>query len=158
MTEPEATTPSPATVAAAHAKRTYTQADVDAQVREALREQREKHADYDQLKKQAEETDLARARAQELEEEISRTRLENLRVTIAINHGISPEDRDVLLTATDETGLTAQAERLAVLKPQRPAGELIAHREGSTTVTPSGDDEVRTFVRDLMGNDDWYMQ
>ncbi|MEV7692489.1 hypothetical protein AB0N73_04060 [Microbacterium sp. NPDC089189] len=159
MPENEPQPPSPATVAAAHASRQYTQADLDARVRDALREQREQHADYEDLKARAEEAVHAHARAAELEQEITHTRLENLRVTIASSHGVSTEDRDVLMTATDAEGLTAQARRLAALSQQRSTGGNIARKEGHVTVTPTGNEEVRAFVSDLMGSGgDWFMR
>lgn len=155
MTDVTTNTPSPADIAAAHPTKQYTQAEVDAMVRDAMRKQREQHADYDELKAKAEQADLAHERTQSLEQDIANTRLDNLRITVANDHSISHEDRDALLTATDEAGLRAQAERLAALNQSRPAGGLVARREGGSTVVPSSDDDTRAFLRELMGGSEW---
>ena len=60
----------------------------------------------------------AQAAAKEWQEKAQAATAESLRYRIATKHGISDEDAETFLTATDEDGLTKQAERLkALAKP-----------------------------------------
>lgn len=70
---------------------------------------------------QANQTDLERekARADAAEAALVTARTERLRLQIAAEHGVSAADM-VLLTATDEAGLRAQAERVATLVTGQP--------------------------------------
>lgn len=73
---------------------------------------------------------------------------------VASEFGIGSEDRDVLLTATDEDTLRMQAERFVSFAPQRLATGNVAQREGRTVEAPSArDGSVRAFVSELFGND-----
>src|SRR5690349_12903050 len=92
---------------------TFTQADVDRIVRERVQRERARYADYDDLKAKAGEKATADERLAELEKRYAAAEARALRADIANAHGITPEDRDLFLTGTDEETLTAQAKRLA---------------------------------------------
>lgn len=147
MTDEVAT---PATVVAQLASRPLTQAQIDAEVTRALREA--KPADYDEVREQAEAASVLERQIADLEKQITATRQESLRVSIAARFGISDDDRDVLLTGTDEATLLLQAERLGNVAR---AGGNVAPREGRHV--PSGgnraDREMREYVNDLFGNE-----
>lgn len=146
--------PTPADVAARIAPRKLSQEQIDREVARALRnaEPGLKPADYDEVKASAERADALSRRIAEMEKEVADTRLESLRVSVAARFGVSDEDRDVLLTATDEATLVLQAERLA--RSTKPMGN-VARREGQTVekYNNRADREMREFVNDLFGND-----
>lgn len=73
-----------------------------------------------------------------------------LRSNIAAKHGISAEDRDLFLSATDEATLTAQAERLAAREADRKKNGNIAPKEGAPKNTGT-DGEIREFASNLFG-------
>lgn len=58
--------------------------------------------------------DKALERVSELELELNSSSQKALRASIIAEFALDPEDAEVLLTASDEAGLRAQAERLAV--------------------------------------------
>ncbi|MEV8171063.1 hypothetical protein [Microbacterium sp. NPDC077486] len=152
--------PTPADVASRTAPRKLTQEQIDREVSRALRDAQAglKPADYDEVKASAERADALSRRIAEMEKEVADTRLESLRVSVAARFGVSDEDRDVLLTATDETTLVMQAERLA--RSARPTGPR-APREGSTVqkYNNRADREMREFVNALFDNDvSWWLE
>ncbi len=61
----------------------------------------------------------AAARIAELEGQINLERIETMRTRIANDFGITGQDRDILMTGTDEETLTAQARRLQERLPNR---------------------------------------
>ncbi|MFJ4175805.1 hypothetical protein [Microbacterium sp. NPDC089696] len=149
---PDVAVPTPATVAAQVAPRRLTQADIDREVARALLDAEKglKPADYDEIKAQAERASELEGRIASLQGEISQAQLESLRISVAARFGISDEDRELLMTGTDEAALIAQAERLAL--PARPMGN-VARMEGATVQTgPRRDPEVSEFVDQLFGN------
>lgn len=75
-----------------------------------------------------------------------------LRDQIAATHGITDEDRDILMTGTDEATLTAQAERLSGI-PKLSQGNR-APREGYTVNAPDPDESSREYVRAIFGGSD----
>ena len=101
-----------------------SQEQLNALLGERLSRERAKYADYDDLKAKAGEldklteankTELQKAQdaATALERERDAARLEALRFKVASKHGISDEDAELYLTASDEQTLTRQAEGLA---------------------------------------------
>ncbi|MEV8169317.1 hypothetical protein AB0O70_15445 [Microbacterium paraoxydans] len=146
--------PTPADVASRIAPRKLTQEQIDREVTRALRDAEPglKPADYDEVKASAERADVLTRRIAEMEKEVADARLESLRVSVAARFGLSEEDRDVLLTGTDEATLVLQAERLA--RSTKPMGN-VARREGGTVqkFNNRADREMREFVNDLFGND-----
>ncbi|MEN0023232.1 MAG: hypothetical protein AAGC61_08110 [Microbacterium sp.] len=147
----EVAVPTPATVAAQVAPRRLTQADIDREVARALRDAEKglKPADYDEVREAAERATELEARISGLQGEISEAKLENLRIAVAARFGVSDEDRELLMTGTDEAALIAQAERLGA--PARPMGN-VARKEGATVQTgPRRDPELSEFVDQLFG-------
>ncbi|WP_136056820.1 hypothetical protein [Microbacterium sp. K24] len=140
----------PATVAAQITPRTLTQAQIDTEVARALRDA--KPADYDEVREQAEAASVLERQIADLEQQIMATRRESLRVSIAARFGISDDDRDVLLTGTDEVTLLMQAERLG--NSTRALGN-VARQEGRHVSSGGSraDREMREYVNDLFGND-----
>jgi hypothetical protein len=128
-------------------EQTFTQADVDRMIRDRLKREREKFADYDQLKAKAGEAATAEERIAALEKEIQATHREALRRRVQAAHGISDEDADLFLTGTDEETLTAQAKRLAARESERKQNGNVVPREGNNPSAP--DDEMRSFTRNL---------
>lgn len=59
------------------------------------------------------DTERAKAEAAQFRAEAEQARAEALRFRIATKHGITDEDAELFLTATDEETLTRQAERLS---------------------------------------------
>lgn len=85
---------------------------------------RAKPADYDELKAKAarldeieaankSEIDKVREAAEKAQAERDQARAEAMRLRVAAKYGISDEDADLFLTATDEATLQKQAEALA---------------------------------------------
>lgn len=134
--------------------KTFTQAEVDEIVKERVKRERTKFADYDDLKKQAEGKVTAEERIAALEKDLSDTRTEALRRRIQAKHKITDEDADLFLTATDEDQLEAQAKRLAERVAEAEQTEQGRRKKGNkvpdegANPTP-GDDEMRTFTRNL---------
>lgn len=127
------TRPTPADVAAAHPQRTYTQAELNAR-------------DVDAHPAQTGD-DIA-------DELASTSDLLALRATVATRHGISDEERDILLTATDEATLELQAGRLVEMQSQRLSLGNRAPREGLVVSRGSDNDrETREFASELFGMD-----
>lgn len=151
MTDEFSTVPTPADVAAKDAGRTFTQAEVNEIVQSRLKNMK---ADYEQLQARAAAAGELESRSQELASELSLLRLETLRVRIAAEFGIGGEDRDVLLTATDEATLRMQAERFVSYAPQGLSGGNVAPREGRAVEAPSANDgSLEAFVSELFDRD-----
>lgn len=151
MTDPNPT-PAPAPDPAPEPDQTFTQADVDRIVRERVKREREKFADYDELKAKAEGATTAEERIANLEKEIEATKREAMRRRVQAAHGITDEDADLFLTGTDEDTLTAQAKRLADRESERKKQGNHVPREGETKQPPA--DEMRSFTRDLFAKAD----
>ena len=129
------------------------------------RVKRAKPADYDDLKAKAAkldeiekanqtEAERAQARLAELEAELNQTRSESMRLRVATEHGITDaEDIALFLTGADEETLTKQAKRLAAREADRKKSGLRVPREGATPEVTSGDEDRRSFVRQLTGRE-----
>ena len=128
---------------------TFTQADVDRIVRERVQRERAKYADYDALKAKAEGVKTVEDRLAEMEKRTAAAEASALRSDVAARHGISAEDRDLLLTGTDAETLEAQAKRIAEASERKKKANIVP-REGSNPKA-SGGDEEREFVRKLFG-------
>lgn len=127
---------------------TFSQADVDRIVKERVQRERAKFADYDDLKAKAGEAKTAEERIAALEKQVQESQREALRRRVQAAHGISDEDADLFLTASDEDTLTAQARRLAARESERKQRNNIAPREGNNPRTDA-EDETRAFARNL---------
>lgn len=139
-----------------------SQEDLNRIVGERVKRATSKFADYKDLQAKAEklaeieaanqtEAEKAQARVAELEAELARTQGESLRLRVATEHGITdPDDIDLFLTGADEETLTKQAKRLVDREADRKkTGNRVPKEGTSTTSSPTGDDEVREFTRDL---------
>ena len=110
-------------------EQTFTQADVDRIVRDRVKRERERFADYDALKAQAEGAKTAEQRIADLEKRLAdadareqRTRLVQ---TVAKAHGITdPDDVALFLTGSDGTELFPRKD----VKSWRPSRALAAFR------------------------------
>jgi hypothetical protein len=137
---------------------TFTQADVDRIVKDRLTQQaRTKFGDYDDLKTKAGTAQTLEERLGSLENELTTTKAQSLRTSIAAEFGIStkkgpkgePSDADLFLTGTDESTLTAQAQRLAGREADRKKQGNFAPKEGDTTNTGDSNSDLRTFAQGL---------
>lgn len=101
-----------------------SQEELNRIIEKRLERERSKFADYDDLRKRAakldeieaeqmSEVERAQKRAEEAEAAAEKARTEMLRFRVASKHGISSEDAELFLTASDEETLEAQAKRLA---------------------------------------------
>ena len=134
-------------------EQSFTQADVDRIVRERVKRERDKYADYDDLKKAAGDKATAEERIATLEGEIKASKREALVRRVQAAHGISDEDADLFLTGQDEDTLMAQAKRLGTREVERKQNGNVVPAEGTSTrpadngeadfarrlLTPSGD-------------------
>lgn len=149
MSENETPTPE----AGAEGESALSQADVDKIVAKVRAEERrkasEKFKDYDDLKVKAGEKQTLEERIAEMEQRTASAVATAIRSDIAAEFGISKEDRDLFLTATDEDTLRAQAKRLADRDAERKKKSPHVPKEGNVTdPTDNGD---REFARQLFG-------
>ena len=129
------------------------QSEVDKIVAKVRAEERrkasERFKDYDELKATAGEKQTLEERIAEMEQRTAQAVATALRSDIAAEFGISKEDRDLFLTATDEDTLRAQAKRLADRDAERKKNPPRVPKEG--TVTNPSDNGEREFARQLFG-------
>lgn len=97
------------------AEKTLSQADVDRIVQERLARERQKYADYDELKSKAEAADSSKTDLEKLTEQIEALKAENetnkakaLRADVASSKGVPA----ALLTGNSQEELEAQADAL----------------------------------------------
>ncbi len=128
-------------------EQTFTQADVDRIVRERVKRERDKYADYGDLQEKAGKVKTAEDRIADLEKQYKAAEARALRSDIAAAHGISAEDRDLFLTGEDEETLTAQAKRLADRESERKKRSNHVPNEGNNP--KPGSDEYREFANQL---------
>lgn len=159
MAENEAPTPADAAKAADAGKGTFTQQDVDRIIGERLARQEADLTAKATAESEAKAKSLA-DRIQSLESDLSTTKANALRSSVAARFGVStkpgekgePSDADLFLTGSDEKTLVAQAQRLTGLSAERRAHGNVAPTEGGTKTKGKGDAELREFARDLFGN------
>ena len=129
------------------------QSEVDKIVAKVRAEERrkasERFKDYDELKATAGEKQTLEERIAEMEQRTAQAVATALRSDIAAEFGVSKEDRDLFLTATDEDTLRAQAKRLADRDAERKKNPPRVPKEG--TVTNPSDNGEREFARQLFG-------
>lgn len=141
--------------------KTFTQAELDSIVRDRLAQQaKNKFGDYEELKTKAAGAQTLEERLGTVEAELSSTKAESLRNRVAAKFGIStekgpkdePSDADLFLTGTDESILTAQAQRLANRQADSKKQGNVAPNEGGTkTIGKPEEQEAREFVSSLFG-------
>ena len=153
MSENEGKTPDPAPKDDGE-EITITKSEWDRVIGKARQEERrkasEKYKDYDDLKVKAGEKQTLEERIAEMEQQTERAVATALRSDIAAEFGISKEDRDLFLLASDEDTLRAQAKRLADRDAERKKS-LHVPKEGNVTDPVNGDD--KEFVRQLFGRE-----
>ena len=142
-----------------------TQEEFDAAIKARLSREKEKYADYDQIKSRVTEletenvglkstieaTNQSKADAdkqlEEMQNQISNYETASLRTRVALQHGL-PYDLADRLQGTDEESLKADAERLAgFMKPV----SKIAPVKSTEPIVPKEDDD-RAMVRNLVQN------
>lgn len=134
--------------------KTFTQAELNAEIDKRLQRERAKYADYNDLKRKAEGSKTVEDRLSAAEKRAEAAEARALRNDIATRHGISAEDRDLFLTGTDEDTLTAQAKRLADRESERKKQGNVARREGGNPDPGKPKGDMREFTRQLFGNTD----
>lgn len=102
---------------------------------------------------QKSEAQKAADRVAQLEKEASSARAEALRFKVATKHGISDEDAELFLTATDEETLTRQAERLAARgKESAPTPGVYVPQSGHQPSAPAlNSDDLEQALRAKLG-------
>lgn len=145
---------------------TFTQADIDRIVKDRLAQQAKtiaaKFSDYDETKAKAETAKTLEDRLGSLEAELNATKASALRTSIAAKFGVStekgpkgePSDADLFLTGTDESTLTAQAQRLATRQADSKKQGNVARKEGDTTTNADEKAPLREFASQLFGSAD----
>lgn len=153
------------------APKTFTQEEVDKLVGKTRTEERrkvsEKYADYDELKKAADDKKTIEQRFADLEQKFQQSEANGLRLRIAGQFGIStkpagdggPSDAELFLTGTDEDTLTAQAKRLADRVAEQAKAETerkkknpTVPKEGTSTQTgTTTEEDDRAFARTFFG-------
>ncbi|MEO6627624.1 MAG: hypothetical protein ABIP03_03560 [Aquihabitans sp.] len=134
--------------------KTFTQDDVNKIIDDRLKREREKFADYDDLKKKAGAAATDADRIAALEQDLNATRTDALRRRIQATHKISDEDAALFMTGTDEDSLTAQAKRLAERASEEEAAGVARKKQGNKVPGEGsnpkpGEDELVTFARNL---------
>lgn len=141
-----------------------SQDDLNRIIADRVSRERNKFADYKDLKAKAAKLDeIEEANKSELQkatDRIAATERERdeatataLRLRVAAKNGISDEDADLFLTGTDEATLAKQAERLTQRADDRQKTGNHVPREGNNQ-QPSGNNELADFTRQLFGQDE----
>ena len=154
----EATEPTGEATEDKQQEQTFTQADVDRIVRERVKREREKYADYDELREKAAGAQTVEERVAQLERELATEKATALKAQVAARFGVSTEpdeetglsDADLFLTGKDEETLTAQAKRLAKRVSDRESTNNIVPTEGATPRAVP--DEKSAFADFLTGH------
>lgn len=130
----------------------FTQSDVDRIVKERLERFSKKFADYDDLKAQVAKAAEFEQTIAGLEESKREAEIDALRATVAADHGISKDDRELFLTGTDDDTLTAQAKRLSERVSEQQKQGNVGPLQGTYPADGSGDSELRAFTRNIFNN------
>lgn len=141
---------------------TFTQADVDRIIRDRLAQQaKNKFGDYDELKTKAGESQTLEQRVAEMEARTQAAEAEALRARVAAEFGVStkkgpkgePSDADLFLTGSDESTLTAQAQRLSAREEDRKKQGNYAPKEGQSPSSSDGNGDLRDFTKKLFNKE-----
>lgn len=128
------------------AEQTFTQADVDRIVRERVKRERDKFADYDDLKAKASSATTLEERVAEIERAARESELRAMRAEVANAKGLTPTQAKRLVGSTREELEADAAELLADIGAQQKNGNH-APREGNTPQAST--DPMREFARGL---------
>jgi hypothetical protein len=143
--------------------KTFTAEEVESIVKERLAQQaKNRFGDYEELKTKAEGAQTLEERLGTLEGELTATKTAALRSSVAAEHGIStkkgdkgePSDADLFLTGTDLETLASQAKRLVERVADQKKHGNVAPKEGVTTTTGDGTQDMREFAKNLFGRAD----
>lgn len=140
-----------------------SQQELNRIVTERVKRERDKFADYGDLKAKAEEFDkLAQSRMSEVERANERASkaeaelttvpakvAEALKAHLVELHSINDEDAELFLTATSPELLLKQIQRLTARGEDRKKQGNFVPREGTTV--PAGADPKREFAKELFG-------
>lgn len=128
-------------------EQTFTQADVDRIVRERVKREREKFADYDDLKVRAEGAKSLEERVAEIERHAKESEARAMRAEVANAKGLTPTQAKRLIGTTREE-LEADADELLMdIGTQQKQGNRVPS-EGKNP-PKAGDDGMREFARNL---------
>lgn len=112
---------------------------------------REAQDEIDAFKaEQMSDLEKAQAEAKRWQEEAQAATAESLRYRIATEHGITAEDAETFLTATDEDALTKQAERLKALSA--PSGTPLPDPTQGAKGSKSKPDAAQQFAQAFKGH------
>jgi hypothetical protein len=129
----------------------FTQADVDRIVRERVKREREKFADYDDLKTKAEGAKTLEDRVAEIERAAKDSEQRALRAEVANAKGLTPTQAKRLMGSTREELEADADELLKDIGDNKKQGNR-APREGANPPAGGGSDPVRAFTRNLFGD------
>lgn len=145
-------TPDPTPDPAPQPDQTFTQADVDRIVRERVKRERDKFADYDDLKAKADGAKTLEDRVAEIERQAKDSEARALRAEVANVKGLTPSQAKRLVGSTREELETDADDLLKDIGAQKKQGNRVPD-EGKNP-PKSSDDPVREFTRSLFGKDD----
>jgi hypothetical protein len=96
----------------------------------------------------------AQRELKEAQDDAAKARAEAIRLRVAAKHGISDEDADLFLTATDEDSLNRQAERLTArnaeaTSPRSPKPDANQGRSGAAGPKTTADSFAEFFRNNL---------
>lgn len=97
------------------------------------------------------EVERAKREAEEARADLAKAKADAMKARIQAKHGISDEDAELFLTASDEATLTKQAERLAAREADRKKNGNRDPFAGRTPSSAASTDE-REFVNALFGS------
>lgn len=126
---------------------TFTQADVDRIVRERVKREREKFADYDDLKTKAEGAKTLEDRVAEIERQAKESETRALRAEVANTKGLTPTQAKRLVGATRDELEADADELLKDIGAQQKQGNHVP-REGKNPKA-GGTDELGEFTKNL---------
>lgn len=126
---------------------TFTQADVDRIVRERVKREREKFADYDDLKAKAEGAKTLEDRVAEIERQARESETRAMRAEVANAKGLTPTQAKRLVGATREELEADADELLKDIGAQIKQGNHVP-REGKNPKA-GGSDELGEFTKNL---------
>jgi regulator of protease activity HflC (stomatin/prohibitin superfamily) len=117
MTDDPTPTPNPEPNPESGSDQTFTQADVDRIVRERVKREREKFADYDDLKKRAEGATTLEERVAGIERQAKESEERAMRAEVANAKGLTPTQAKRLVGETREELEADADELLETFKP-----------------------------------------
>lgn len=146
MSDDPTPTPDPKDDPAPEPDQTFTQADVDRIVRERVKRERDKFADYEDLKARAGSASTLEERVAEIERQARDSEARALRAEVANAKGLTPSQAKRLVGSTREE-LEADADELIADIGAQKKKNNVSPREGNNPA-PS-DDPMREFTRGL---------